>query len=576
LTHTGTATPKRDFRGVAPRASAALVLVALVLALAACGSSKSSGTSADPATVIPASTPVYLGAEVRPRGPLKENALAAGRKLTGHSEPFAGLLGALQTPGSPPLDYSRDVEPWLGRHGAIFLSTLRGASALGQLLLAGAQHLSFPFAPGGAQGALVLDTSNIAAARSFVSRAAGRAGARASTYRGVTVLATSSGDAFATVKGFVVVGSQAAVQGVIDTSLGGASLASSSDYKTLTRNAPPQALAHLYLSTAASGPAAGAAGEALGALAGSGATLASLTPAQNAVTVDLDVLSPTGSDGLLSSASAGAQALGALPGESWLALGIGNTQAALSANLGRIGSLVGSLAGESSSARTGSGLLSGGLGSLLKALLTPLQALGANTPQARADYASWMGPAGVFASGAGILELRAGVVIGSSDAARSKAAVGKLAAQLRGQGASVQPTTVPGTEAAVSVSLQGLPLPVVIASGQDSTGQPSFVLGLGVSSVTTALSPTSTLAGSERETAAAKALGEGIQPSLIVEVPTLLALLEGLGLAEPGSSGLTSYIHAATTVSGGARELGDGVEHVKLVVGLTGSGGSGG
>ena len=38
-------------------------------------SNKSSGTSADPATVIPASTPVYLAAEVRPRGPLKEATL---------------------------------------------------------------------------------------------------------------------------------------------------------------------------------------------------------------------------------------------------------------------------------------------------------------------------------------------------------------------------------------------------------------------------------------------------------------------------------------------------------------------
>ena len=56
-------------------------------------------------------------------------------------------------------------------------------------------------------------------------------------------------------------------------------------------------------------------------------------------------------------------------------------------------------------------------------------------------------------------------------------------------------------------------------------------------------------------------------------MPTLLALLEGLGLTETGSSGLMSYIKAATMVSGGTRELGGGVERVKLVVGLTGSGG---
>jgi len=540
--------------------------------MAGCGSSKSSGTSADPATVVPASTPIYLGAEVRPRGPLKEAALSAGRQLTGRSEPFAGLLGALQTPGSPPLDYGRDVEPWLGRHGAIFLSTLHGTGALGQVLLTGGQHLSYPFSSGGAQGAIVLDTSNISAARRFVSGAASRAGAKASDYRGVSVLITSGGDAFAVVKQFVVLGSRAAVQAVIDTSLGGASLATSDAYETLRRQAPSQALAHLYLSTAASGPAAGAAGEALGTLTGSGATLASLAPEKGAVAVDLDVLHPQGSAPLLSAAPEGAQALGGLPGESWLALGVGNTRAALGADLGQLGSLLGSLGGEGSS-QEGSGLVPGGLGSLLKALLTPLQALAANTPQARADYASWMGPTGVFAAGAGLLELRAGIVIGSSDAAGSKAAVGKLGAELKHEGASVQPATVPGTEAAASVGLQGLPLPIVIASGRDSAGEPVFVLALGESSVSAALHPTSTLAGSERATAAANALGEGIKPSLIVEVPTLLALLEGLGLTESSSSGLMSYVRAATMVSGGARQLNGGVERVKLVVGLGGSSG---
>ncbi|HTY95697.1 MAG TPA: DUF3352 domain-containing protein [Solirubrobacteraceae bacterium] len=575
MTHTGTATQRRDRRPVALPlpAAGALLLVVLALALAACGSSSHGGTSADPATLIPASAPVYLGAEVRPNERLEDAALSDGRTLTGHDEPFAGLVGVLQTPGSPPLDYGRDVEPWLGRHAAIFLTSLHGTGAIAQVLLAGGQHLSFPFAPGGAQGAMIIDTSDASAARSFVTKAAGRAGATASSYRGVTVLATSGGDAFAIVKGFVVLGTRSAVQSVIDTSLGGPSLSSSSTYKTLERTAPSEALAHLYLAPSASGPAAGVAGEALAALTGSGAALASVTPEKGAVTVDLDVLSAPGSEGLLGAAPQGAQALGALPGESWLALGIGNPQAVLGADVGRLGSLLGSLGGEGSSGGSSSSLVSGGLGSLVKTLLSPLEVMAANTPKAHADYASWMGPTGVFASGAGLLELRAGVVIVSSDAARSTAAVGKLAAQLEGKGATVQAATIPGSEEAASVSLTGLPLPMVIASGHDSTGQPVFVLGLGESSVTEALTPSSTLAGGERATAAAHALGEGIQPSLIVDVPTLLSVLEALGLTESAGSTLTGYLRAATTVSGGARELGDGVQRVKLVVGLSSSGG---
>jgi hypothetical protein len=137
-------------------------------------------------------------------------------------------------------------------------------------------------------------------------------------------------------------------------------------------------------------------------------------------------------------------------------------------------------------------------------------------------------------------------------------------------GASVQASSVTGTDAAVTAKLRGLPVALVIADGRGAGGQSKFVIGLGEASVATALNPSGTLASSPSSSAAAASLGEGAQPSLILDVPTLLSLLEGTGLAEdPSISGVVPYLRSMTTVSGGMHRLNPAVERFKLVVGLT-------
>ena len=96
------------------------------------------------------------------------------------------------------------------------------------------------------------------------------------------------------------------------------------------------------------------------------------------------------------------------------------------------------------------------------------------------------------------------------------------------------------------------------------------MLGLGEASVTAALNPPSTLSGSRAgERRGARALGEGIQPSLIVEFPTLARPARRLGLTEdPSISKLVPYLRAVTTLAGGGHALGGGVERFRLVLGL--------
>ncbi len=552
----------------------AALLATLAGALAGCGSSATSGTSADPASAVPAAAALYAGATVRPSGSQQAAAVAAGRALTHQSDPYLRLVTALQTPGSPQLDFSKDVAPWLGPHAGIFLSSL---SASGQLLsllqkglLGGSSAAAFPFGAGGAQGAIVLDTSDANKARSFLDAQAGHAGAHATSYKGIPYDATADGVAFGLVDRFAVIGSESGMRGVIDATQSGGSLAQASSYSKLLAVAPSDALAHVYSSGASSTQAATHEGLSglLALLAGERPANVSLVPSSSSLALDADTLTSGvagKAGGLLSADPEAAQALDELPGESWLAVGLGHIGTTLAQDVQELGSLT-SLAGPSAPSATSGSL---NLNSLVQALFTPLNLLGASSAQAKRDFASWMGAAGIFASGGSLLELKGAVVIASTNPALSSAAVGKLADQLRKTGASVESVSLPGTEAAISARVSGLPVVLYIADGRNSSGQPRFVLGLGAASVQTALNPPSTMATAAARAAAAAALGEGTQPTLIVDFPTLVSMLEGIGLTEsPPISTVIPYLRSVTTLAGGGRRLGGEVERFRLVLGL--------
>ena len=589
--------------------STAFALAALTAPLAGCGSGASTGTSADPAGVTPGSAPVYVGAVVRPSGSLKTDALAAGGKLTHQTDPYSRLLGVLQTPGSPALDFGHDVAPWLGANAGLFLSSLGSSEAIESLLQqgltgsgggssggGGSASAEWPFGTGGAQGAIVLDTSDLAAAKTFVSNTAAHAGAHTSSYRGVAYQATSGGDAFAVVDRFVVLGTESGVHAMIDTVQGGSSLKSDSAYSQLQSLAPSGVLGHVYANPAALTAAPGGKGvhggtsasaqglpALLNVLGGARPLNVSLVPSSSSLALDADVGPPatatpgaTGAQtggGLVAAAAAGNRALGELPGESWLAAGLGNVGSAVGGGLEGLHGLL-SLASTLGSSGAGEGVVSSSqttlsVKGLLEGLLKPLNALSSGTAQARRDYLSWMGEAGVFASGSTVLELKAGVVIDSKNPAASRAAVAKLASALRAGGGEATRARIPGTEAAVEAKLTGLPVTLIIADGRGADGQTKFVMGLGQASIQDALKPSSTMSGTSSYSAAQTALGEGIQPSIAVDFSTLLSLLEGVGLGEdPTVSKFVPYLRSSTTLSGGGKSLGGGVERLRLVLGL--------
>jgi hypothetical protein len=562
-----------------PALPVAAAAATVALALAGCGSSHPAGSSQDPATLVPATAALYAGADVRPEGEERTNALALGSSLTHQANPYLRLLAILRTPGAPQLDYSREIAPWLGPHAGIYLTSLSGAGALLPIieegLLGGSATASFPFGANAIQGALVLDTSDVSRARSFLEGAEHRARATQTSYRGVSYATTTGGTAFAIVDRLVAIGSEAGVHGVIDTSLGGPALTRSPGYSRLLADAPAGALAHLYTNPA-SGPAAAAASgggaHVLELLAGAREANISLLPGAGSATLDLDSLQSATSasrPGLLTPGPEGATALGELPGNSWLAVGLGHLGMTLEADAAGVQEVAGLLGGLAGSSASGSGSSVVSLDSLIEGLITPLRILGSEDPAARADYTRWMGAGGVFASGLGLLEIKAAIAIESTDPALSRAAVGKLGAALHAAGDSVEQTSIPGTDAAIGVRVTGLPLIVYIADGKSSAGTTKFVIGLGEPSVTAVLDPSSTLAGSGLEASAKSTLGGSLEPSLLIEVPTLVGLLEALGLSEgPVFSKVLPALRAVTTVAGGRAELAGGVERFEIHAGL--------
>ncbi len=616
----------RPRRRAATALTPLLALTTTVLALAGCGSSSSPGSSADPAGVVPASAPLYAGAVVRPSGSLKTDATAAGTTLTHQPDAYARLASVLQVPGSPPLDYSHDIAPWLGPNAGIFLSTLSTSAAasdqLQQLLTAILQGGSsttsaWPFGASGAQGAIVLDTSDSSKAASFISTEAQHAGAHSASYRGISYQASTGGEAFGIVDRLAVLGTVTGLHGVIDTSLGGPSLVHAADYSKLLASAPAGTLAHVYSnpgsgSGSGSGGAAGgsegssgagtssAAGNApggsgagtstqgldslVGLLGGARTVNVSLVPSSSSIALDVDSLvssSPSTSSaggGLAGSAAEGAQALGELPGESWLAAGLGKVGVTLAGDvqaLHGLASLLTSLGGSAGAGATTEESSASGfdIKGVLEGVLAPLSALSAPGAQSQHDFLSWMSSAGIFAGGSGIVNLRAGIVLNSEDPSLSKAAVAKLGAALEKSGGSVQSISIPGTDAAISARVNGLPVELDIANGTGASGQTKFVIGLGEASVQDALKPSSTLLTAASASTAASTLGEGIRPSVIVEFAPLLTLLEGVGLAEdPSISHVLPYLRSLTTLVGGGKSLGGGIERYRLVAGLQHSG----
>lgn len=104
--------------------AALLALLAALLGAGCGGGSDESGTGSDPAAVAPAGVPVFIDFTVRPKGETKQNLEALAKEVAGIDDLGNLIVGELEKSASEEgedFDYAKEVEPWLGEEGGLFL-----------------------------------------------------------------------------------------------------------------------------------------------------------------------------------------------------------------------------------------------------------------------------------------------------------------------------------------------------------------------------------------------------------------------------------------------------------------------
>jgi hypothetical protein len=204
------------------------VLIAVVAVLVFSGSGP-----VPPATgaarVVPADVLGYVHLSIDPGRPAVRDAEALAKKFPDGPLAYAAAISRLTAivGGGGSVDFATGIRPWLGKEAAFALLDTPGASA---------------------PSLIVLDVSNLARARRFVS---GAGATPVAVYDGVRILGYGSGTELAFVSHYLVVGPDAAVRGAIAAGTGRArSLGADPAYQRAAAGEPAGRVLDLYLPAA--------------------------------------------------------------------------------------------------------------------------------------------------------------------------------------------------------------------------------------------------------------------------------------------------------------------------------------
>jgi hypothetical protein len=500
---------RRFPHGVRIAAPLALLLTLLFL-LAGCGGSDSTSTSADgpdPATLAPASAALYGEATVRPSGDIKDGVVEAARKVLRVEDPAAELRRLLDKDQSDGIRFSRDIEPWLGQRVGAFLQAPTNGT-------------------GDPDWAAVIAIGDRGAFDDALPRL--RQGQRrAGSYRGVTYdQDDSDGTTYgARIDDFYVIGTLGGLRAAIDASRGD-SLADASRYTDAIDAVPDDALAFAFVDVRALLPALSrgdmpaASGRVLAGLAKS-PIVASLTANADEIAIEA-----SGESDLTKTESSDAEvSVGQLPGDAWLAVATPP-----------IGPLVRSALDSAGVHDQAAAQVRSNLGlDLDRDLLDPLGGLG------------------LFARGESPLDLGGGVLLQLTDAAAAQRLLTRLQAMVSaGAHLPTRPASA-GDARGFQVGVPQSPQPIVVLAKGDK-----LAAGYAASSAEDLLDPQQRFDESSVGKAAIGTLGDGYEPSLVVIVPPLAALLRALDQLEVADlSPVLPYVNAYRSLAIGTKRDGD-------------------
>jgi hypothetical protein len=205
---------------------AAVAVIAAVVVITQGSGAQPPATGA--AAVVPADALAYIHVSTDSRRPAVRDARALGPRFPTYPLIAARVISRLTAlvGGGAPVDFKRDIRPWLGREVALAFLNSAGSTAGSEL---------------------VLDVSRRAGARAFLARAGA---VPAGSYRGTQLYRYRSGARLAFVKHYLVLGQSASVRDGVDASRGiVGSLATSAVYRSAAAGEPADRVIDAYVSS---------------------------------------------------------------------------------------------------------------------------------------------------------------------------------------------------------------------------------------------------------------------------------------------------------------------------------------
>jgi hypothetical protein len=496
------------------------VLVFSVL-VGGCGGGGASGGGVDPATFVPADSTFYFEAVVRPDGETKDDVRALAGKILRTEDPSAKIASliddAIRKSGETGTTYKDDIDPWLGDRIGIGLSDLQ------------ADEPRFVAA---------IATRDADAAQTFAAEQAKRDKSRAASAGDVDFWIDKDGQAAGVVGDAVVIASDEKKFRAAVTAADGPNLSKSKTFKAAIGELPDERVGTFFFDLPRVFDAAlAASGNDPMSAAIAKQFTGAVQPVAGAVLATADTLAVE-TRGKTPKAGTPLSALGAAtggvtpllreaPAGSWGAMGVPKLGATAKQLFETVGGAIG--------------------GAVLGGQLE--QQTGINLDQ---DVFGWIGDVALFARGKTVADIDGAAVIEVTNRERAAKAIPKLIGLARQQaGAPFEPVKVKGATLAFAAALPDAPKPLVVALGGDRA-----VIAFGEDAAADGLAPAQTIED-DGTYGRATALTDGLEPTVLLDGPTVIGLIEQSVADDPDFAKAKPYLDMIGTVAAGSGKDGD-------------------
>jgi hypothetical protein len=497
-------------------------------AIAGCGGgSGDSNADVGPAAAAPASAALYLDATVKPTGSAQTNAEAALTKVMNTADPGGKIVSLLEQESKSeghPVNYQQDVAPWLGQKVGFFFTSLSDNAQ---------------------KGAAVVETTDPTASLAFARKASGTTATSPApqTYNGASYQTdpTDPGSVFGTVGDFLVEGDLDGFKAAVDAQKGD-SLGDDSDFKDALGNLPSDRLGTFYTVPRTLFNAIGGAefGQQQQALLEKSAGESLDKPVSGALSASANSFNLEFIGGSTGVETPESSLVADVPGDSWLAFGLGN--------LG------------DTAKRTLQQLKDAGIPNLEEGIAQIQQATGASIDQ----LTNALGDAVLYVRGTTVPTLNGALVIQTKDPDLT----GRLLSQLQslvsiGSRGGVMPLKLSGGGTGFQINDPSqAPQPIEFAQQGDK-----LVIGYGANSAAQSLAPAQKLSDSPTFSSARGQVAD-LGTDFFLDLPKVFQLAESEGAkSDPDYVRAKPYIDALSYLVTGSGSKGDQAE-LKAVVGL--------